>query len=450
MHICMKIYFLLLALSFLLFIILTPNGFTKNLFAQANSINQNAKTPITRDTILVDKFAESLRTIPFKPGKIIIPELGFAIGYPSDTFETNEWILKSISNDYLLTQTQITEISEFASTGSRYYIEDVDQDGTKDLIVERVHGTMNCHRYLYFHLNDDKTLTRIEGPDTSMYEDESSICWNTSLGFVRIEDKTYIAIIDNFLDDAAASQPKTIIELFSLKDDKSRKGLGKIQINYRSKFTGKLKNGAAPSFHVMEVKAGSMVRQLSLPVSPPLAVTLMNNPEWTYTDKKAEKIAESIDKKYYSGEFLKGQSQYQFLDIDNDGKKEIVCHLVYEASIEGKRYIRMIIIKMGPQGPLSFIDVDNYFPELRTLSTSLLEAGVYGDYDELESKGSEYFPISDGKVNYIVKVGKSHRGWRESSGFILGVYKLKNKKIELVDAMSIIPGFVLKDIKVSQ
>jgi len=444
----MKRYFLLVILSFLLFIMLSPNGFTKNQFAQANSISQNAKTPITRDNTLVDKFAESLRSIPFKPGNIVIPELGFTKGHPSETYESNEWILKSISKDYPLTQNRVTEISEFAGTGSRYYIEDVDQDGTKDLIVERVRGTMNCHRYLYFHLNDDKTLTRIEGPDTSMYEDEGSICWNTSLGFVRINDKTYIAVIDNFLDVAAASQTKTIIELYSLKDDKSRKGLGKIQINYRSQFTGKLKKGAAPSFHVMEVKADSMVRQLSQPVSPPLAVTLMDNPEWTYTDKKAEKIAEAIDKKYYSGGLLKGQSQYQFLDIDNDGKKEIVCHLVYEATIEGKRYSRMVIIKMGPQGPLSYIDVDNYFPELRTLNTSLLEAGVYSDYDELESKGSEYFPISDGKVNYIVKIGKSHRGWRESSGFILGVYKLKNKKIELVDAMSIIPGFVLRDVKV--
>jgi hypothetical protein len=58
------------------------------------------------------------------------------------------------------------------------------------------------------------------------------------------------------------------------------------------------------------------------------------------------------------------------------------------------------------------------------------------------------FPLSDGKEYYIVKIGRGHFGWHESAGFILGTYKLKGKKIELVDAMSINPQFFLEDVTV--
>ena len=436
------------AFSFcLLSTIIISTGFGADESVLTGMKHHKAKTPIVKTTTVCDEFVKRLRTIPFNPGDIIIPKLGFATSHPSETYESTERIIKSISKDYSLTQPQFAEISEFANPGSRYYVEDVDQDGRKDIIVERVRGTMKCHRYLYYHVNNDKTLTRIEGPDTSKDEDEGSICWNTLLGFVSIGDKTYIAIVDNYLHNAASSKPKTIIELFSLKDFRSRKGLGKIQIEYECRFQGKLKNGVIPSFHVLESRADAIVRQLSRPVSTPLATSVMNNPEWTYHDKKADRITEAIDKKYYSGGLVKNQSQYQLLDIDNDGEKEIVCHLIYDSGIKGSKYSRMVIIRMGPSGPVSHIDVDKYFPELRALDTSLPEPGVYSDYDELDMKGSEYFPLSDGKENYIVKVGKSHKGWRESSGYILGVYKLKNKKIALVDAMAIIPRFVFMDAK---
>jgi uncharacterized protein YfkK (UPF0435 family) len=397
----------------------------------------------------LNELARRIQTTPLKminESVLDTSNLGFAKSY-DDEFISNKDLLQLIKKRYVLTKSQITEIANFTKSpsGVKLYLEDVDQDGIKDVIVNTTGGTLICNRYLYYHANSDKTLTRIKGPDTSQYESEGALCYTTSLGFVQLNNETYIAVVDDNLNKSPEIEPKTIIELFSLKSKSGRKGIGKIQINYSSHFAGKLLKGDNPAFHVLEEKADALVRHFSQKDSSPLATSIMNNPAWTYKGKDVKKIIELISEEYGAEYFLKNESQCQFLDIDNDGKKEIVCQMV--AKPEDTKYNRMIIVKISTSRPISYIDVDKYYPELKSLDHKLFKEFCSIFYD-LELKGSEYFPLSDGKNNYIVKIGKGWNGNSESHGDILGIYKLKGDKIEMVDAMSIDPELTFKDVTV--
>lgn len=424
---------------------------------------------------VVTELASRIRTASNKSEELDLSNLFFSKPYDIQRtngklkkFGTGEEVIKTIMKQYVLTKSQIAEISKFAkhANGVSLYLEDVDQDGIKDVIINTTGGTLICNRYMYYHANSDKTMTRMNGPDPSRFDNEGGICRGTSLGFVHLNKKTYIAVVDDYLHSGEL-KPKTNIELFSMKNEKDRKGIGKIQVNYNSQFTGKLLKGDNPAFHVLEEKADALARHFAQNDSPPLATSLMNNPAWAYRGKDAEKISKLIVEKYLTDEdmekedvvrkhkarpvrelttdFLKNDSRYQLLDIDNDGKNEIVCYLVYKS--DNKKYNRMIIVKMGTSDPVSYIDVDKYYPEVATLDNTLFKEFCNIFFD-LKFKGSEYFPLSDGKENYIVKIGIGWRGNHFSDGYILGIYKLKGGKIELVDAMSINPELTFKDVTV--
>jgi uncharacterized protein len=365
---------------------------------------------------------------------------------------TGEEVIKAIKKRYILTESLISEISEFAKdvNGVSLYLEDVDQDGIKDVILRSGsgNGPFAEAAYLFYHGNRNKTLTKIEGPDLDLSQDV--------IHFVHLNNKTYIALEYNHLYNKT-EQPNEIIELFSLKSKSGRKGIGKIQINYSSQIKGELVKGNNPAFHVLEEKADALVRYFERKDPSPLATSLMNNTAWTYDGKDAGKISELIGKEYYTANFQKNDSRYQLLDIDNDGKKEIVCYLVYKS--KHKYYNRMLVVKMGTSGPISYIDVDKYYPELSHIDvkfhdyfccnsfSGLEDSGLEGE----EGKGSEYFPLSDGKENYIVKIGINlgeKYGMPVTNGYILGIYKLKAGKIELVDAMDFDKEFAFKDVTV--
>jgi uncharacterized protein len=405
--------------------------------------------------VVLNEFANRIRTANSKSGELDLSNLFFSKSSKIQTasgeleeFGTGEEVIKTIKKQYVLAKSQIAEISKFVknANGVSLYLEDVDQDGIKDVIINTTGGTLICNRYLFYHANSDKTLTRMKGPDTSQYENEGAVCGENTLGFVHLNKKTYIAVPNSSWLADAAEPPKTIIELFSMKSERSRKGIGKVQINYSSHFAGKFLKGNIPAFHLLEQKADSLVRHFSQQDSPPLATSLMNNPAWTYKGTDAEKISKLLHEEYYTDNFLKNDSRYQLLDIDNDGKKEIVCHLVYKG--DEKKYSRMIIVKMGHSAPLSYVEVDKHFPQLGFIDKLLGVSYSYTEFGKPEYKGSEYFPLSDGKEYYIVKIGNAYFGWRESPGYILGIYKLKGEKIELVDAMSIEPQFTFKDVTV--
>jgi uncharacterized protein len=354
--------------------------------------------------------------------------------------DIGEEVLKALKEHYILTESQISEISKFTEDVGTLslYLEDVDLDGIKDVILENGGGKGPFFElgHLFYHVNRNKTLTKIKGPDADLSKKE--------IHFIHLNNKTYIAVEYNHLYNVI-EQPKMVIELFSLKNESGRKGIGKIQINYSSQIKGKLVKGVNPAFHVLEEKADAMVRYFERKEAAPLATTLINNPAWTYDGKDAEKISELIGKKYYTANFQKNDSRYQFLDIDNDGTKEVVCYLVYKS--KHKYYNRMIIVKMGTSGPISYIDVDKHYPELSPI-VGLEESGLLYQ----EGKGSEYFALSDGKENYIVKFGENpgdYAGIPVSQGYILGIYKLKGRKIKLVDAMhDFDTEFTFKDVTV--
>lgn|GEM_PF-1714096 len=398
------------------------------------------------------KLAERIRTTPFEPGRLIVSSLGFT----EDSIKNNlgdgnkESILDYISKNYKPTQEQVSDIEATlnnTSTRTDLYLEDVEQDGIKDIILDNTAGTMHCDRFQFFHVNSDKSLVKIEGPFIDQYEDEGGICWATSLGFVHIDRRTYIAVVDNFLNNAANDQPKTIIELFSLKNVKGRSGLGKIEVTYSTQFHGNLVNQYDPSFKVLEEKANALARNFSAGFSP-IATSLMNNPEWTYPAEKVENIVVAIVKRDYKENFLQKESQYQYLDIENKGIKEIVCHLAFESN--GSKYYRMLILKINQQQPdkTSYIDVDkDYNEQLRFINSKSFHSS-YNEFDFLESHGSEYFPLSNGKECFIVKLGNAYFGWRNSSCYILGIYRIKEGKLQMVDAMTISPEFTFKGVKI--
>jgi uncharacterized protein len=357
-------------------------------------------------------------------------------------------VVKAIKKLYKLTAAQVAEIAEFSEfvNGVSLYLEDVDQDGIKDVILESGSGKGQFTEvgHLFYHVNRDKTLTKIKGPD------------NLDLtNFVHLNNKTFIAVEHCNFDAFETSQPKEIIELFSLKNENGRKGIGKVQINYSSRIKGGLVKGNNPAFHVLEEKSDVLVRYFERKDPSPIATSFMNNPAWTYDGKDIEKISQLIGKKYYTANFQKNESRYQLLDIDNDGKKEIVCYLVYKSA--NKYYNRMIIVKMGASGPISYIDVDKYYPELSHIDVKFHDYHCCNNFDGLEDsgleyekgKGSEYFALSDGKENYIVKIGKNRGeiyGSPVTSGYILGIYKLKAGKIALIDAMYFDREFTFKDV----
>ena len=103
--------------------------------------------------------------------------------------------------------------------------------------------------------------------------------------------------------------------------------------------------GDNPAFHVLEEKAEAMVRHFAQKDSQPIATSLMNNPTWIYTGRDIGKVYELISREFNTNDalkndpmyefkahpvkavttvFLKKDSQYQLLDIDNDGKTFIV------------------------------------------------------------------------------------------------------------------------------
>jgi uncharacterized protein len=370
-----------------------------------------------------------------------------------EDFSTGEEVIKAIKKRYVLSKAQVAEIlaTTEGANGVTLYLEDVDQDGIKDVIIESGSGNGPFAEivYLYYHVNRDNTLTKMKGPDTS----------NDVIHFVHLNNKTYIAVDHGYLGaHVTASQPKEIIKLFSLKSENSRKGIGKVQINYSLEIKGGLVKGNNPAFHVLEEKADALVRYFERKDPAPLATSFMNNPSWTYDGKDIEKISQLIGKKYFTVNFQKNDSRYQLLDIDNDGKKEIVCYLVYK-SVHGY-YNRMIIVKMGTSGPISYIDVDKYYPELSQIDVEFYDYHCCNNFGGLEDsgleyekgKGSEYFPLSDGKENYIVKFGINkgivHGSITVSNGYILGIYKLKAGRIALIDAMDFERKLTFKDATV--
>jgi uncharacterized protein len=413
--------------------------------------------------VALNELANRIRTVHNKKRKDIL--------YPSDLysessdiqagngegelFPPGEEVLKAIQKQYVLTKAQVAEISEFAKdvNGVNLNLEDVDQDGIEDVILRSSSGREPVEiEYLFYHANRNKTLAKMQVPDFS----------DRMIDFIHLNNKTYITIESNYLYNKT-EQPHEVIELFSLKNKSGRKGIGKIQINYSSQTKGKLVKGNNPAFHVLEEKADALARYFERKDPSPLATSLMNNPAWTYDGKDAGKISELIGKEYYTANFQKNDSRYQLLDIDNDGKKEIVYYLVYKSA--HKYYNRMIIVKMGPSGPISYIDVDKYYPELSHIDKEFHDYHCCNDFSGLEDsglensgfkdeagKGSEYFALSDGKENYIVKFGINqgvvHGFMTVTNGYILGIYKLKAGKIELVDAMDFDKEFAFKDVTV--
>lgn len=406
-----------------------------------DSKNQKEKMASDKKSSICDELAKRLSTIPFKPGEIEVPELGFI---KEDLYEENEKILDLIKKNYAPTQEQIEEIAYLNNT-LYYYLQDVDHDGNKEIILKALVGH-GCERFLYYHIDKDKSLTSLEEPpEFTKYVD--LLCRKRYLGFVTLEKGTYLALIENSIKADSVLQANTTIKLYSLKDEKSRNGLGKIQINYRSRYNGKLINSTMPAFHVLEEKANKIVKNYSQPDEKPIATSLMSNPNWIYNNKEIKKTYEDIyEKGDFKGTLLINDCRSQLLDIDNDGEKELVCYIVYKEYDKNRN--QMVLVKKDRSESSSYLYIDEYFHELGEQNKSLLVLdSCHEGFNEFDYK--EYFPITDGKSNYIVKIGKIEVGaFRESPGFIMGVYKMTGEDVKLINCMLIEPKLVFKDVDV--
>jgi uncharacterized protein len=410
----------------------------------------------------LDELANRFRSAGKKKAKGLIvlndilqqkkPDVYASNDKPDEETSRTEYLLKKIRKYYNLTEDQVHEISVFIGDYSNASVdfEDIDQDGIKDVILSQSGGKGSCWEteYLFYHGNRNKTLTKMEWPERDLSQE--------LIDFVNLNNKTYIAIERRYIDNPT-KQDEIVIELFTLKNEKGRKGIGKVQVNFNSQRKGILTKGNNPAFNILVEKSDAMIKYFARKEAAPLATSLMNNPAWKYDGSNAEKIDKLIGKKYYTSDFQKNDRWYQLLDIDNDGKKEVVCYLVYKT--KHKYYNRMIIVKMSDSGPVSYIDVDKRYPELKHIDEKFQDYYCCNDFSGLEEsglkyepgKGSEYFALSDGKENYIVKIG-INQGEKYfdavSNGYMLGIYKLKNGKIKLIDAMVFDTEYTFKDVNV--
>jgi hypothetical protein len=157
---------------------------------------------------------------------------------------------------------------------------------------------------------------------------------------------------------------------------------------------------------------------------------------------EAYNLADKCIKDCGGNTVVKDRISYQKLDIDNDGKEEIVCYLPIA------KYTKMLIIKSDSADCL---DIEKKYNE--TIDSLSKDDSVdmssysYTQFGMEESGDSQYFPITNGKQNFLVKIGTANFGWRTSDDYILGVYLLNGASLKLVDAMVIGHEMLVKDIR---
>lgn len=453
-------------------------------FLKATTLDKDQKNKAA-----IEILAERIKTAPFEAGTLPYTDaLGFKMkeaSFGQDTFQI-------ISSRYKLQDPDISAIKAFMNeNGARLYIEDLDHDGIKDLVLQKTEGTMSCSSYLFFHVNSDKSLKILPSPSTGEYETEGKICYDDALSFVEIAGKTYIAMVSNYIRNADENTPKSTIELFDLASATGRKGIGKIQINYSRKYEGNFIKKAEPKLSFIEGRLNEIADHFNTKKSEPLATSIMKKNEWVSASPDLEKQIidfmkhannyktkpEAQNKKYIDAVFedkarhvkvkfldyekirsfaevegrhdilVEDKSRFLSFDIDNDGKNETVCYLVFNKQDPFTKkeffYNRMVFARPEQDGTLLITDIYNKYEAI----LSYIDDSELADKTSYRSFGeADYFPVTNGKDIFIVKIGEAYRGWRRSENLLLAVYKLSGNDINLVDCMNVELTLSLKDV----
>ncbi|MCP4162919.1 MAG: hypothetical protein GY760_22895 [Deltaproteobacteria bacterium] len=191
------------------------------------------------------------------------------------------------------------------------------------------------------------------------------------------------------------------------------KSIGKFGITFDTKYSGLFKTD---NYKELKLRANAIVYHYSLSDSTTLAEQF-SDMKWDVPLKKFKKLKDRFKEAYSKN------CQFKYLDIDNDGDKEL---LMFSKVSKEK-----IFIVTEPDENSSYDFTGRYGKDINKLD-------INGS--EYEYRNAEYFPVSYGSKNYIVKISFAYMFKKKTNSFIMGIYMIEDSKISLVDSMLIKPS----------